>query len=170
MPIVGTETTNDSYFHASTHVLLVHALRICVGTGTNDFFLLHGLNCAFSLQVIFDAVPFLPKTKMDASNVLKIALVAVEWIQICQDIALETQCWRKQLQRIRCNGEHEIIDPESVFLIAIILNWMEELIQFLRNKNTLVPRNEHACKCAVMCRISICRSIHQRQFASKKAD
>lgn len=141
--------------YTSLDRLFLHALNLYVGTNSNDYFLLHGLHCVFAAQVIFDSFPSLPdKIRMDASNALKLALVATDWIQGCQSMTFsENQQWSKRWEKIM--GK-ENFSTEKAY------QWMKGRIDILLNEDSALPRNEHVYKCAAMCNIKLCRMIESQ--------
>jgi len=158
------DAKSDTHSYTSMDFLFFHALRLYVGTGSNDYFLLHATCCAFALQVIFEAVSFPLKVKIDASNAFKIAFVATDWIQGCQSVP-RRQCWRKQWQQLTCKNEETQVKD---FSIISATKWIEERSHFLLNEDALVPRNEHVYKCVAICKIVFNSMVHKIRLLSRE--
>ena len=158
MLVLNTKSGDSHSSFTSIDFLFFHALRTYVGTGSNDYFLLHGLHCAFALQAIFDAFPSLPITvQRDASQALKIALIATDWIQGCQPVAVTV--WEKEWQGlVGCDN--------TSFSLEKAEQYIEDRIQILLHENASVPRNEHVYKCAAVCRMALSSALGTRRYTS----
>ena len=160
----GSIGGDDVQSFTSLEVLFFHALRTYVGTGSNDYFLLHGVHCAFALQVIFGTYPSLPSSlRKEASEALKLALIATDWIQGCQPMSVrENQCWRMQWEYLVRKEENELNDSDRSFSPERAIQYIQERIQILLRENVAVPRNEHVYKCAAVCRTALARAADSR--------
>ena len=109
----------------TAETMLDKAVRLYLGDGRNDYFLLHVVTASWALGVVLDAVPDLPaQTRRGAVEGLAIAAVAAAWIQ------------QTDLQTV---GAQQTVTTPAAALVAV-------RAQVAKLCAEPEPRNEHVYK------------------------